>query len=288
MPNATTTGLPDGVGLPGGVGEGMSAIQSLAFQAASVARALDLDFTLKVYPNGTVAITFVKPRRDVAAAPAECGPEGLRRGMRGGRAHHANSRRAQTPAQPAVAHARGPPAPAASAAAGVGSAPKADAKSTRRKEKAKRRRQANAIARRAAGLQPRRSPSAIRSATARAVAHRHARKEARVGTLQRAEGAEGVNSAVAARVAEARAPRPAQSGPRLASEPVCGTSDDLDLSSDEGIDVCAMDLDSLPAAATPAAVVLPDSAKRRGVERQVGGPEPAARPHRVRQPRSRE
>ena len=264
MQNETTPDLPAGAGVAGGVGEGASVIQSLAFQAASVARACDLDFTVKLYPNGVVSVMFMQPRRHAAATPAESSPEGRRRGRRGGRAHHANPRRAPTPAQPAVAHPRGPSAPAASAAVGVGDAPKADARSTRRKKKAKRRRQANATARRAAGLPPRRSPSAIRSATARAVAHRHARKEARVGTLQRAEGED---SAVAARQAEARAPRPARSGPRLASEPECGASDDLDPSGDEDIDASAMDLDSPPAAATPVAVVLPDGAKRRGVER---------------------
>lgn len=280
-PNEITTDPPAGAGMTGGVGEGANAIQIAASQAASVARAFDLDFTLKVYPNGVVSIMFVNPRRHAAAAPAALSPEGPCRGTRGGRAHHANSRRALTPAKPAVAHPRGSPAPAASAAAGDGNAPKAGASATRRKEKAKLRRQAKAIARRAAGLPPRRSPSAIRSATARAVAHRRARKEARVGTLQRAEGAEGENSAVAARTAGARAPHPAQSGPRLASEPVCGASDDFDPSGDEDVDALAMDLDSLPAAAIPVAVVLPDSAKRRGVEGRAGGPEPAVRPNRV-------
>ena len=83
-------------------------------------------------------------------------------------------------------------------------------------------------------------------------------------------------------------PRPAQSGRRLALEPVRGASDDLDPSGDEDNDVFAMDLGSLPAATTHAAVVLPSSAKRRGAKRQADGSEPAARPNRDRQPRSRE
>ena len=86
---------------------------------------------------------------------------------------------------------------------------------------------------------------------------------------------------MAARAAEARAPRPAQSGPRLAPEPACGASDDLDPSGDEDTDAFAVDLDRLPAAATPVAVAMPDSAKKRGVERRPGGPDPATRPNRV-------
>lgn len=278
MPSEAMHALPVGAGGAEGTAEGVNGFQSMVFQAIPVARALGfLAVSVMAWPDGRFSARFEDPQARAAAVSARCGPAGPRRGTRGGRAHHANSQRAQTPAQPAVAHARGQPAPAASAAAGKGNAPKADAKAIRRKEKAKNRRHAKAAARRAAGLPPRRSPSAIRSATARAVAHRHARKAARVGTLQRAEGAEEEAPVVAANGRNAGAPRPVQSGRRLALEPSCVASDDLDPSGDEGIDVCTMDLDSLPAATTPVTVAQPRSATRRSVKGRSGGPAPAAR-----------
>ena len=67
---------------------------SLAFQAGSVVRSPGLrGFTVKHYPGGTVTVKFENPH-DQAAATCE----------RGGRAHQANSRRAQTPALSAVAN----------------------------------------------------------------------------------------------------------------------------------------------------------------------------------------